>query len=368
MVALLFGGFINMRLLRNGGDFGLFVVAGRSFVDPTQLPVQIPVVTQQGYDGQFFFRLALNPFTSAQTADGVRIDTPSWRQQRLIYPLVVWLLSAGQPGLVPPLLVLVNYVALCALALLGVAYSRALGQAPGWGLVLPLYPGFLVSLSRDLAEILEGCFVVAALLAARKGRPALTNIGLSLAVLTRESALLAVAALAADHLIDRRRGHPPRLPLAAIIAPVAVFGVWQALLLLRWGEVAALAGRGDLGLPLAGLAEFAMSVMALDTPDRVRWFVELVFLAAFIGGVAVAARTSTAWRPEGFAWLAYVLLAALFTTMVWVEDIAFMRILADVYVLGALVLIGSRASARTCLFASSAVIWVLLASRLVRAL
>jgi hypothetical protein len=369
--ALLLATFINLRLAHNGGDIGIFVVAGTKFVDQGQLPVHVPVVTSDGYDGQFFFRLALDPFTSSDTANGIRLDNPPWRQQRIVYPLIVWLLSLGHPALVPWLLVLVNYSGLCVLALLGAFYSRAVGQAAGWGLVFPLYPGFLISLSRDLAEIVELCFVVAALLAARRRRPLLTAVALSLAVLTRESAVLVLVGLAVDHVVDRQRGRVPRLPIPALVAPALVLAIWQAVLVMRWGQLPALTGSGDpgagdIGPPFAGVAAFGISLARLDTSDQVRWLLELVFLAVFVVAVLLSVRSSTAARPEGVAWLAYLGLASLFTTMVWVEDIAFMRILSELYVLGAMVLIGSRASARICIFANGVVVWVLLAARLVQ--
>ena len=58
------------------GNIGRFILVGRHFATPSQLPPGIPVAPTYGYDGQFFYRLALNPFNLAHTAYGIRVDRP----------------------------------------------------------------------------------------------------------------------------------------------------------------------------------------------------------------------------------------------------------------------------------------------------
>ena len=48
-----------------------------------------------GHDGQFYYRFALNPFTSKITEYGVTLDAPAYRQQRILYPAVTWALALG---------------------------------------------------------------------------------------------------------------------------------------------------------------------------------------------------------------------------------------------------------------------------------
>jgi hypothetical protein len=81
-------------------NIGNFILVGRHFADPAQLPAGIPVQPAYGYDGQFFYRLALDPANLAQTGYGLRVDH-SYRFTRIGYPALTWLLSAGQHALVP---------------------------------------------------------------------------------------------------------------------------------------------------------------------------------------------------------------------------------------------------------------------------
>ena len=59
-----------------------------------------------GYDGQFYYYIAHDPFILGQSHD--HIDSPAYRYQRIIYPLTARLLSFGQPGLIPWMMVAVN--------------------------------------------------------------------------------------------------------------------------------------------------------------------------------------------------------------------------------------------------------------------
>ena len=47
--------------LANVGSIGAFVTAGSTYSDPKQMPHRIPVLAGDGYDGQFFYRLATAP-------------------------------------------------------------------------------------------------------------------------------------------------------------------------------------------------------------------------------------------------------------------------------------------------------------------
>src|SRR5437870_36042 len=93
VVALLYGSFISLRLAEQHADPSAFVTAGDRFCDPQQVPFNLRVLpTSDGYDGQFYYRLALDPFTRTRTAFGIQLDLPAYRQQRIIYPLLVWVL------------------------------------------------------------------------------------------------------------------------------------------------------------------------------------------------------------------------------------------------------------------------------------
>ena len=107
---------------------------------------------------------ALNPFTSEELEFGIRLDAPSRRQQRLLYPILVWILSVGNPTGVPALLILVNLAGLGMIGWIGARLALQMGRHALWGLLFSFYPGFLVSLSRDLSEIVASTLLLLGIL------------------------------------------------------------------------------------------------------------------------------------------------------------------------------------------------------------
>jgi hypothetical protein len=114
-------------------DWSRFIVLGANSVDHTQLPDGLALVPDSvGYDGTSFYRFALAPFTRDVKEYGITLDMPAYRHQRILYPLLVWMLAAGDPARVPFLLVAVNLLALIAIAVCGALLARHYGRHALW--------------------------------------------------------------------------------------------------------------------------------------------------------------------------------------------------------------------------------------------
>ena len=137
-----------------------FILIGQLFAHPAQLPAGMPLRAQYGYDGQFYYRLAINPLNFSHTAYGVTVDA-AYRFMRIGYPMITWLVSFGQRSLVPYMLVAVNVAAIGALGYFGAMFARQGGRHAAWGLLLPGYFGLVTSLSRDTAEPVAAAFLLA---------------------------------------------------------------------------------------------------------------------------------------------------------------------------------------------------------------
>ena len=232
------------------GHISRFILVGRHFAIPSQLPHGMPVAKTYGYDGQFFYRLALNPLNFHHTAYGITMDRP-YRYMRIGYPALTWLVSAGQHALVPVMLVVINIAAIGALGYLGAMFAAQGGRHAAWGLLLPGYFGLLTSLSRDTAEPLAAVCLLAGLLAVRSRRPVLAAVLLAYGALTRETVMVAVAAIAIVRVIGMLRGRvrPGRDDLAWVV-PAAAFAVWEVVVKLAIGTVPLLADGGrNAGAP-----------------------------------------------------------------------------------------------------------------------
>jgi hypothetical protein len=360
IVSLSYLFFILLRLMSHDFDPSFFITAGDRFVDPAATPRHIKVLENSyGYDGQFFYRLGLDPFTSKQTDFGIKIDKPSYRQQRIVYPLTAWIFSlGGNPVLLPAVMILINYFALCCISWLAARYYQSLNEHVLWSLVIPLYPGFILSLSRDLCEILSVLFIMAALLAYRRSRYLSFNLLIALAILTKETSLLvavsAIICLVAD-------GEKQRLQFSTallFLIPIAIYIIWQFSLLSIWGDMPLLGGSMNIGVPFVGFIKLFMHSLALKTHFHRLWLIELVFILIFALSVGRMYFKSKISMHIRISWILYAILCFSLTNYVWIEDWAFMRALSEFFLLGNLILVGFKNKARGPVVIYSMVLWM----------
>ena len=158
----------------------------------------MPLRVAYGYDGQFFYRLAINPADFAHTAYDITVDQP-YRVMRIGYPVITWLVSAGQRALVPGCWSRGSTSpAIGALAWLGGHLAGQGGRDGGCSArSLPGYFGLVTGVEPDTAELVAAAFMVAWIrsLLCVPAVPAWRWALLAFAVLTRETAMVAVAAL-----------------------------------------------------------------------------------------------------------------------------------------------------------------------------
>jgi hypothetical protein len=364
IVAVLYGVFVAALWNARGRDISRFVVAGEAGVDRDQIPEGLTVLPNStGYDGLSFYRFALNPFTAKKVEFGISIDTPAYRHQRIGYPLLVWLITGGKPLLVPWALVLVNYAALIVLGWAGAVLSQHFGRHALWAVSIPLYPGFVHSISRDLSEPVACAFGLLALVCIAKRQYLLTAAFLSYAVLTRETFLVVALGLAASWIWSRFRSRPQHFPLIVFAAPIAIYVLWQILLTLHWGISPLQAGAQDLTLPFTGYARVLYESRSFRRLHR------LHFSQALYLGI-VAGLTLLSWRkplvPPLFgsrtAWLGYLALASTLPHAIWDEDVGYMRILGDLMVLSATFLLGASVRLRGIWLFCTLLVWYYLAA------
>ncbi len=99
--------FLALRLNQPGMDLSRFVTAGDRFASPAR---------------EF----------------GIELDSPMYRHQRILYPVLVRAVSGGDPEAALLWMVGVNFAALCLLGWIGGLLARSAGASALWGLVFPL--------------------------------------------------------------------------------------------------------------------------------------------------------------------------------------------------------------------------------------
>jgi hypothetical protein len=327
------------------GNASIFIVAGSAHVDPRVLQRGIFVVDGNGYDGQFYYRMALDPADLARSAFGIRLDSYS-RLERIGYPVISWLFAAGHPSLVPDTLIVTNVVSLGAVGLGGALLAQDSGRHALWGLALAGYWGYLWSASRDLTEITAAAFLLLGLWAYRKHRWVLAGVLLLGAVLTKETTAYVVVIIAASRLVGRAIGRDRRTwgtTDVSWLLPLLGFAAWQLVIFAATRSVAIRdSGNANVGPPLTGLVDgIRFYLPALPSVASFLWFGELLVLTLFAVGAAVSIRSTTVPIHERLAWAAVVILAVCAASGIWRGDVGF-RSLDDVYLFSWIVLLGTR--------------------------
>jgi hypothetical protein len=326
-------------------SFGRFILIGQNFAHPAQLPASMPLRAKSGYDGQFYYRLAINPLNFHQTAYGVTIDA-AYRFMRIGYPVLTWFVSFGHISLVPYMLVAVNVAAIGALGYIGGRFAVQGGRHAAWGLLLPGYFGLVTSLCRDTAEPVAAACMLAGLLAirARRRRPAASF--LAFGALTRETVMVLVAAIAIVRVVGflRRRYRPGRDDVVWVL-PAGVFVVWELLVLWFTGSMPMLADGGrNAGTPfIAPVDAIRANLQHIDWHSYNAidvWLAEVAVLLVFAVAALCSLRISRALPYEKLALVLFLVEICVVTPTTWNSVSADLRSFVEVYLMAVVVLLG----------------------------
>ncbi len=348
LVALLAAAcFVMVRLwTRARGDISAFIMLGNHYANATELPKGVHLQATYGYDGQFFYRLALDPANLHRTAFGITMDQP-YRYTRIGYPALTWLISLGQQHFVPVALVVVNILAIAGMGVLGGLFARQSGRHALWGLLLPAYFGLLTSLSRDTAEPLAAACLLGGMLAYRRRSPVLATVLFACGALTRETVLVVPAAIAVIRLaqLGRRRARPGTGDLTWVV-PMAIFAGWQLVVLAATGRLPLFADGGrNVGAPFAaGIHAVLYNFGHIITTNCAKldsWLLEFTILASVSVAALLSLRATTAPAHERLAFVLYLVEVCVLTPTTWSSYVGDFRSFIEVYLLAVIILLAT---------------------------
>ncbi|MEY2423057.1 MAG: hypothetical protein QOI95_3124 [Acidimicrobiaceae bacterium] len=236
--------FLVALLLAAKGDPAWFVHFGSAEpVSPharAALGDDVVVAGPKGHDGQVFWAVAHDPLLLDGKNVAADVDRPAYRAQRILYPALVapWRL-AGESALLWGLII-TNLVVVLVGGYWAALFARDVGAPARAGIAFALNPLVLYSVVFDFADALALALLVGALLATVRQRWMAAVVAGVAAVLTKETSLLALVAVA---VLSPSLPRVRRITFAAI--PGAAMVVW------------ALYSRWRLGWPHSDVHEFA---------------------------------------------------------------------------------------------------------------
>jgi hypothetical protein len=346
--AALIAAFLVLRLVMVGGP-ATFVAAGDQYVDAALAPVELVVGTGTGYDGQFVYRMAVEPLPHTQSGHGITFDSPAYRAQRIVTPALAWGLVRLTPWEEALSLLLVNVLALLVAAYFAGRLVQRLGRHALWGVLPVLSFAMVIPLARDLTEPVAWAATLAGLELWLAGRRPWAALVFTVAVLARETSLLVPAGLGLWAVVEALRARRVWLPAAWLLLPLAVEVCWQLHLGQVWGELPVRTGKENVGTPFLGVARTLVDVD--DATAHPVWEAERLAVLALLmwSGVRI-------WRtalPAGvrMAWALAALLAL--SLRGWTYDAQFLRAVNEGVGLSLLVLLVDRALVSRLLLAGS---------------
>lgn len=234
-------------------------------------------VHRDGYDGQFFYFIALDP-----TGAAPYLGDPSYRYSRIGYPLVARAVALGEPGRVRGALVLVNAASIALATLFLALLLVRFGESAWWAAVIASYPGLmLAAFVRDTSEplavalALAGLWAVTAVPELHVRRAFGAGLLFAAAALTRETALLFALPTAAA--LIRRRGAALVLAVTSLLPYV----IWKGFLVVHYGSVGG--ERLLSALPFAG-------ILARRPWNEDEWLVVFSVVVPVVVALALTAR------------------------------------------------------------------------------
>jgi len=295
---------------------------------------RLDVVLGSG-DGQSFDVLAQDPLLQRPSVIADQADF-AYRAQRPMWGYLAWIGSAGQRQLAGGVLAVMTVLSCAGACAVAAMLLVQRGRSPWWALVIPV-AGF-ETLTELTPEFLALSFVAVGILLWQRDRRVAAVVAFTAATLTRETMLIAIAALMCWELVHHLGPIRTRvLRITPLVAPLGAYLVWIGILRLRLGNWPFNRSQDRLSLPGSGL------LAGLQEPHYRAAI--LIWVAL---GVGLCAASIAYARHDVLAWIAiaFGLFGSLLGSDVWVTDAGYQRTLVPLYAFAAIAIVGSVKSVK----------------------
>lgn len=337
------------------GHITLFIMSGVKYSHPAQMHPRISHVPSAGYDGQFYYRFARDPFNWNPTAYGITVDH-NYRYTRIGYSLVAWIVSlGGNARLLPTVLVVLNLVFVALMAYFGARLAREHGRHALWGLAFVAYMGLVISVGRDTSEPLADACMLAGILAYRHSRYIWAALLIAYAVFTNEPILVLAVAFALVRLYQMwRKRVKPGMPDLVWVLPGAVYLILQiAEKIVVKGKSGGVADvTANLTLPFKALVPGVWRDIVKSSWTHLGLYdynlIEFIALAIIVVAAFMVIRAAKVSPEEKAAFAGFVLVEMVIASgQFWNSTFGDGRTFIDAFVMGVLLLVATPAEAVT---------------------
>lgn len=174
-----------------------------------------------GYDGQFVYYIASDPFGAVS-----KIDDPAYRYQRILYPILAWILSlGGNQNMLPWVMLLINLLAASGSFILLSEYLSIKGLH-AWRAVAFLFSaGMMISLRADLNEPLAILLALAGLVLIYHKKWVFAGLAFALGILAKEIVVVFVIGTVVWLLFEKKTRTALLLTVLSLL-PAVLWGLF----------------------------------------------------------------------------------------------------------------------------------------------
>ena len=276
------------------------------------------LATGPGHDGYHYFLAARDPFALNEAR---HFAYPAHRHRRIFGPLL--------GGLGGTLSARATVFGLSAVGLVGFALTAGAIASIGrhlrsrwWSPIGAITSiGLMLSLQLVTADALATGLGLTAVALVLRSRFGLSIVGMSLAVLTKETSMLFALGMAVWLWSEGRK----RQAIAVVAIPASVLLVWMSYLEIRLGN--AFTARDSLDIPLRGL----WTSIGTWRPGSDRLFGWIAVLSVLVAVVGVAVARHRVVSALTIPWIAIALSTG---AAIWMDGNNAVRVFAPCWLLG----------------------------------
>lgn len=226
-----------------------------------------------GYDGQFYYYVAMDPFLNKGYFKN------AYRQQRILYPLTARLLAFGKENLLPYTLYIVNLIALAIGMYFFILILRQYSVNPMWSLLYGLSPPSIMTIQYDLPSPLSISLIIIAVYFYTNRRIFLTTVFMALSFLAREdSIVILIPLLVWDYQCNRQWKR-----VGLLVGCLLPFFLWQMFVIAKIGKPPmATSAEAISFIPFSGIAGYLKTIEFDSIKQIGRQFSTVVVFAYFV--------------------------------------------------------------------------------------
>lgn len=279
----------------------------QQFADSQAVGSGVILYTDGGYDGMAYYQIARD-IPAFFFGGDITFDSP-YRFQRMLFPLLGFLLAGGNEQLFPLAFLVINLLMVVGACTLTVLITR---RADVHALTVALNPAALVGILFTLTEPVSMFFLVLFLfLFERAGRQvtAPSILALTLSLFARETTIFFIALLLLWSILQRKWRDA-----VLLLAPVIFLLFWQHILEIRLGSVGFQANGNIIDPPFVGAWHVVNWAITQSGIERFYRLSSVAFLAFLLPLLFVQVRqwVSARLRVDQRTFLASGLVGVLF--------------------------------------------------------